>query len=116
MTDILTVTELKKYFVIGQTRGLKGKPITVKAVDNISFSIHEGETLGLVGESGSGKSTIAYTVIGMYHPTSGSLKFQGEELFRPKQKRPLHLRKAIQIVFQDPGSSLNPRRSIKEIL
>jgi peptide/nickel transport system ATP-binding protein len=115
-TDILTVTNLKKYFVIGQTRVVKGKPITVKAVDNVSFSIHEGETLGLVGESGSGKSTIAYTIVGMYHPTSGSVKFQGEELFIADHKRPMHLRKEIQIVFQDPGSSLNPRRNIKEIL
>ena len=115
-TDILTVTDLKKYFVIGQTRLVKGKPITVKAVDSINFSIHKGETLGLVGESGSGKSTIAYTIVGMYRPTSGSLKFLGEELFQAKRKRPLHLRKEIQIVFQDPGSSLNPRRSIKEIL
>ena len=115
-TDILTVTDLKKYFVIGQTKLVKGKPVTVKAVDTISFSVHKGETLGLVGESGSGKSTIAYVIVGMYRPTSGSLKFQGEELFQADRKRPLHLRKEIQIVFQDPGSSLNPRRSIKEIL
>jgi oligopeptide/dipeptide ABC transporter ATP-binding protein len=115
-TDILTVTDLRKYFVIGQTRVIKGNPITVKAVDNVSFSIYEGETLGLVGESGSGKSTIAYTIVGMYHPTSGSVKFQGEELFQADHKRPMHLRKEIQIVFQDPGSSLNPRRNIKEIL
>src|SRR4030043_1188511 len=115
-TDILTATDLKKYFVIGHTSGVKGVPITVKAVDTVSFSIHNGETLGLVGESGSGKSTIAYTIIGMYRPTSGSLKFRGEELFQANRKRPLHLRKEIQIVFQDPGSSLNPRRNIKGIL
>jgi peptide/nickel transport system ATP-binding protein len=115
-TDILTVTDLKKYFVIGQTRVIHGEPITVKAVDNVSFSIHKGETLGLVGESGSGKSTIAYTIVGMYRPTAGSVQFQGEELFKADHKRPMHLRKEIQIVFQDPGSSLNPRRNIKEIL
>ncbi len=116
MTDILTATELKKYFVIGHTGWPKREPVTVKAVDGISFTMHEGETLGLVGESGSGKSTVAYTTIGMYRPTSGSLKFRGQELFQADGKRPLHLRKEIQIVFQDPGSSLNPRRNIKELL
>ncbi len=115
-TDILTVTDLKKYFVIGQTGWPKGEPITVRAVDGISFTVHEGETLGLVGESGSGKSTVAYTTIGMYRPTSGSIGFRGQELFQDSQKRPLNLRKEIQIVFQDPGSSLNPRRNIKELL
>src|SRR4030066_1590940 len=114
-TDILTATDLKKYFVIGHTSRLKGKPITVKAVDTVSFSIHNGETLGLVGESGFGKSTIAYTITGTYRPTSGNLKFRGEELFQANRKRPLQLRKEIQIFFQDPGSSLNPRRNIKEI-
>lgn len=116
-TDILTVTALKKYFVIGRTGWLKRRQtITVKAVDGVSFTIHEGETFGLVGESGSGKSTVAYTTIGIYRPTAGSIKFQGEELFQANGRRPLHLRKAIQIVFQDPGSSLNPRRNIQQIL
>jgi peptide/nickel transport system ATP-binding protein len=115
-TDILTVTDLKKYFVVGHTGWPKREPITVKAVDGISFAMHEGETLGLVGESGSGKSTVAYTTVGMYRPTAGSIKFRGEDLFQNGARRPLHLRKAIQIVFQDPGSSLNARRNVKEIL
>jgi peptide/nickel transport system ATP-binding protein len=115
-TDILTVTDLKKYFVIGHSGILKREPITVKAVDGISFAIREGETLGLVGESGSGKSTVAYTTIGMYRPTEGSISFQGQNLFEGNKRRPLALKKAMQIVFQDPGSSLNPRRSIKQIL
>jgi peptide/nickel transport system ATP-binding protein len=115
-TDILTVTDLKKYFVIGQTGWRDRQNITVKAVDGISFTMNAGETLGLVGESGSGKSTVAYTTIGMYRPTSGSIKFQGADLFQNGSKRPMALRKAIQIVFQDPGSSLNPRRNIKELL
>lgn len=114
--EILTVTDLKKYFVIGRTGWRTRKDVTVKAIDGISFTIEEGETLGLVGESGSGKSTVAYTTIGMYHPTSGIIKFQGEDLFQNGTKRPMALRKAIQIVFQDPGSSLNPRRNIKELL
>lgn len=114
--EILTVTDLKKYFIIGHTPWPEHKPIAVKAIDGISFAMYEGETLGLVGESGSGKSTVAYTTIGMYRPTSGSLKFRGQELFDGQVKRPQHLRKEIQIVFQDPGSSLNPRSTIKEIL
>jgi peptide/nickel transport system ATP-binding protein len=90
-------------------------PITVKAVDGISFSLRQGETLGLVGESGSGKSTVAYTVIGMYRPKEGTVAFDGNDLFAAKE-RPLSLRKEIQIVFQDPGSSLNPRQNVKQIL
>jgi peptide/nickel transport system ATP-binding protein len=114
--DILTVTDLKKHFVIGQKGVVSQVPITVKAVDGISFAMPEGETFGLVGESGSGKSTVAYTVIGMYGPTAGTIRFRGQDLYEAKKKRPLSLRKEIQIVFQDPGSSLNARRTIKQIL
>jgi peptide/nickel transport system ATP-binding protein len=114
--DILTVTNLKKHFVVGKTGWRERQAITVKAVDSISFQVREGETFGLVGESGSGKSTVAYTVVGMYRPTSGIIQFRNKDLFQDNQKRPLSLRKAIQIVFQDPGSSLNPRQSIKDIL
>jgi peptide/nickel transport system ATP-binding protein len=115
-SDILTITNLKKHFVVGKTGLRERQSITVKAVDGISFQVREGETFGLVGESGSGKSTVAYTVVGMYRPTSGSIQFRNKDLFQDNQKRPLSLRKAIQIVFQDPGSSLNPRRTIKDIL
>jgi len=115
--DILTITNLKKHFVIGHTGRMSGRnPITVKAIDGISFSIREGETYGLVGESGSGKSTVAYIAIGMYLPSSGSIRFRNQELFRGKEKRSREFKKAIQIVFQDPGSSLNPRQNIKQIL
>ena len=115
--DILTITNLKKHFIIGHTGRMSGRnPITVKAIDGISFSIREGETYGLVGESGSGKSTVAYITIGMYLPSSGSIRFRNQELFRGKEKRSREFKKAIQIVFQDPGSSLNPRQNIKQIL
>ena len=114
--EILSVVDLKKYFVVGHTKWPRRTPITVKAVDGVSFGVREGETLGLVGESGSGKSTVAYTTVGMYRPTSGKLTFDGQELFGEKGTRPQHLRKEIQIVFQDPGSSLNPRHTIREIL
>lgn len=113
--DILTVSSLKKYFVIGHKGAMKREPITVKAVEGISFAVREGETFGLVGESGSGKSTVAYTTIGMYRPTAGTIAFRGQDLFAAKE-RPMALRKEIQIVFQDPGSSLNPRHSVKQLL
>jgi peptide/nickel transport system ATP-binding protein len=114
--DLLTVTDLKKHFIIGQKGILDREPIRVKAVDGISFAVREGETFGLVGESGSGKSTVAYTVVGMYKPTEGDIAFRGESLFRRDKSRRPGLRKEIQIVFQDPGSSLNPRRTVKEIV
>ena len=85
----MTYTDLKKYFTIGHTGTIKRQPITVKAVDGVSFAVREGETFGLVGESGSGKSTVAYTTIGMYRPTEGIIRFRGEDLFPPKKKRPL---------------------------
>lgn len=116
MAEILSVVDLKKHFAVGHARWPNRTPITVKAVDGVSFRIEEGETLGLVGESGSGKSTVAYTIAGMYRPTSGRLIFRGRELSGEKAGRPPELRKEIQIVFQDPGSSLNPRHNIKKIL
>ena len=117
MSDpLLEVKELEKYFVIGHHGLLRREPITVKAVDGVSFAVHPGETLGLVGESGSGKSTIAYTIVGMYQPTSGTATMRGQDLFANGKARPLSLRREIQIVFQDPGSSLNPRQSIRQIL
>jgi len=106
--EILAVKDLKKYFVTRQG--------TVRAVDKITFSVKEGETFGLVGESGSGKSTVAYTVIGMYRPTEGEILFKGENISCESNRRPKSLKKEMQIVFQDPGSSLNPRRSIRQIL
>jgi len=115
-TEILTITKMKKYFTIGYRDIFKRRPITVKAVDGISFTVKEGETFGLVGESGSGKSTVAYTTVGMYRPTAGHISFRGQDLFEGKNGRSLSLKKEIQIVFQDPGSSLNPRRSVKQIL
>jgi len=116
MTAILEYQDLKKYFVVGHKGMIRREPITVKAVDGVSFAINKGEVFGLVGESGSGKSTVAYTTIGMYRPTSGVISFRGESLFTAEGKRPRHIKKEIQIVFQDPGSSLNPRRSVKQIL
>jgi len=111
--EILKIEKLKKYFHIGKDK--KGL-IYVRAVDGVTLNIKYGETLGLVGESGSGKSTIAYTVVGMYRPTSGQIWFKGKNIGLEASRRPLSSKKEIQIVFQDPGSSLNPRQTIEQIL
>jgi peptide/nickel transport system ATP-binding protein len=113
---ILAVEELKKHFIVGYEGLVRRKPIMVRAVDNVSFSIGKGETLGLVGESGSGKSTVAFTVLGRYSPTSGRILFRGQELPASIEKRPIWMKRAIQMVFQDPGTSLNPRRSVGQTL
>jgi oligopeptide/dipeptide ABC transporter ATP-binding protein len=106
--EILAIQGLKKYF---HTRhGV------VRAVDGVDLSLRVGETLGLVGESGSGKSTVAYNVIGMYKPTEGKLVYQDQELNPKGRPRLLRQKGEIQIVFQDPGSSLNPRRTIGQSL
>lgn len=108
MEELLKVEQLKKHFVT--SRGI------VQAVSEATFSITAGETLGLVGESGSGKSTVAYMVMGLYQPTDGNIRFKDKNIGKYHQKRPLELKKELQIVFQDPGSSLNPRRSVGKIL
>lgn len=102
---ILEVKDLKKYFPLAN-----GK--TVKAVDGVSLKLYKGETLGLVGESGCGKSTIAYTVVGMYGATEGEILYKDVNLAAKGYKRTLEQKGEIQIVFQDPGSSLNSRRTI----
>lgn len=106
--EILIINNLKKYFTTPQ--GI------VKAIDGISFSISQGETLGLIGESGSGKSTVAYTIIGMYEPSDGEIIYRGKNIGQNIFKRPQSLKRDLQIVFQDPGTSLNPSRSIEQIL
>jgi len=109
MTDIiLEVKNLRKFFPTKQG--------TVKAVDGVSFFLTTGETLGLVGESGSGKTTVAQCIIGLYTPTSGEIQFKGQDISQGSKKRPRWLKRDIRIVFQDPGSSLNPKRSVSQIL
>jgi len=113
---ILEIRDLKKHFVVERTGTFRRQSVTVRAVDGVSFDLQAGETYGLVGESGSGKSTIAYILAGIYRPTQGTIRFRGLDLFGEDGKRPLSLKKEIQIVFQDPGSSLNPRRNIAQNL
>ncbi len=109
-TDILRVCGLKKYFPT------KVKNRFVKAVDGIDFTIRPNEVVGLVGESGSGKSTTAYMVMGMHAVSGGSIQFMEQDISMPAKKRSQQLKRDIQIVFQDPGTSLNPQRSVGSIL
>jgi len=116
MNEILVVKGLKKYFPIVSSTLLHKRVNYLKAVDNISFSLEKGEILGLVGESGSGKSTTAYVIVGIYSPTAGEILFKGRNIGVAATKRPLEVKREIAIVFQDPGTSLNPQHNIRQIL
>jgi oligopeptide transport system ATP-binding protein len=109
---LLKVGELKKYFPVKSGILVERTVDHVKAVDDVSFEIGEGETLGLVGESGSGKSTTGYCVLQLMRPTSGSVSFMGRELTTMARNDLREIRKEMQIVFQDPYSSLNPRMTV----
>lgn len=111
---ILEVRNLEKYYF--SNVGIFAKREIVKAVDNVSFSVFEGETLGLVGESGCGKSTLGRTIMQLEKATTGSIKYRGKELTTLSKTELRTLRKEIQIIFQDPYSSLNPRIMIGEAL
>ncbi len=106
---ILEIKNLKKYFSISNNQ-------IVKAVDNVDLEIYNGETLGLVGESGSGKSTIAFVLVGMYEATEGDIIYKGDNIGKAGLHRTLKQKGEIQIIFQDPGSSLNPKRTIGKSL
>ena len=112
---ILEAKEIKKYFPI--KGGFIRKTVAnVKAVDNVSFNMYEGETLGLVGESGCGKSTLGRTLIKLYQPTSGDIIYKGENITDYSRAKMKPLRQDIQIIFQDPYSSLNPRMNVSSII
>jgi len=105
---ILTGHGLKKYF---PTKGG-----VIRAVDDVDFEMEKGEVLGVVGESGSGKTTLGNMIMGIYPPTSGQIAFSGKALPTRAKDRPVELRRDIQMVFQNPASSLNPRRSVRQAL
>ncbi|KAF0820492.1 MULTISPECIES: ABC transporter ATP-binding protein [unclassified Cytobacillus] len=116
MTEVLLeVNQLKKYFPV--TGGLFGrKQGDVKAVDDISFFVNKGETLGLVGESGCGKSTTGRMLMRLIEPTEGKVVFDGKELTSLNSAEMRKMRKEMQMVFQDPFASLNPRHTVEQIL
>ena len=115
MKNLLTVQSLKKYFPL--YGGLLSKVIgQVKAVDNVSFDIHEGEILGLVGESGCGKTTLGRMSLRLMQPTSGNVYFEKADIFKLNRREMASLRPKMQIIFQDPYSSLNPRFTVEQII
>ncbi|MBV9464441.1 MAG: ABC transporter ATP-binding protein [Verrucomicrobiae bacterium] len=115
IVPLLEVQHLKVYFPIhgGVFRKKVGE---VRAVDNVSFRVHAGETVGLVGESGSGKTTVGRAIIKLVQPTAGAIGWKGQDTVRMNARQFLPLRKQIQMIFQDPYGSLNPRMTIASIL
>ncbi len=111
---LVEVSRLTKHFTSGG--GLLRRGTVVKAVDDVSFAVEEGETFGLVGESGSGKTTTGRCVVRLIEPTSGSIVFKGEEVLQFSKRRMREARRQMQVVFQDPYSSLNPRMRAREIV
>lgn len=109
-SPVLEVQHLVKQFPVGKSKNV------VNAINDVSFSIQAGETLGMVGESGSGKSTIARTVLRLTEPTSGQVRFRGTDLSTLSMKQCRPLRSDMQMVFQDPWSSLNPRMRIRQLI
>ena len=111
---ILKVTDLKTYFDV--TKGLFAPKQIVKAVDGVSFEVKEGQTFGLVGESGCGKSTLGRTIVKLYEPESGTIEFDGKDISKIHGKDLKAFRKDVQMIFQDPYASLNPRMTVGEII
>ena len=113
---LLVVRNLKKWFPVRKGILFDRTVDHVKAVDDISFEIHSGETLGLVGESGSGKTTAGYTMLQLLKPTAGSVRFLGSELTTMRRDELRAVRREMQIIFQDPYASLNPRMTVGDIV
>lgn len=113
--NLLEIKHLKKYFEI--RKGFFGKNVRIlKAVDDVSFSIKKGETFGLVGESGCGKTTAGRTILKLYEPTSGQIFYDGNDISKFSEKEMFPYKKKMQVIFQDPYASLDPRMTVGEIL
>ena len=113
--SLLEIRNLKKYFPVGEGFFSRGKG-AVKAVDGVNLTIEEGETVGLVGESGCGKSTLGRTILRLIEPTSGEVNFLGKNLLTMPQRELRDMRRQMQIIFQDPYASLNPRMRVGDIV
>lgn len=116
MAELLEVNDLVKHFPVTKGVIFERRLGIVHAVDGISFVVRRGETLGLVGESGCGKSTAARTILRLLNPTSGNMYFEGEDITSLSRRKMRELRRQMQIIFQDPFASLNPRMSIGSII
>ncbi len=115
-SPIIEVKDLQKFFPLASQGIFSRVKGDNKAVNGVSFSINKGETLGLVGESGCGKSTVGRTILKLYEPTSGSITFEGEDITKYSNSKMKTLRTKMQMIFQDPYSSLNPRHTIGSII
>jgi peptide/nickel transport system ATP-binding protein len=113
---LLEIRNLTKVFPLGESVFGGGAKSEVRAVDDVSFDIHSGETLGLVGESGSGKSTLGRLVLRLIEPTSGSVRFEGQDLLSASSGEMRRLRRHMQIIFQDPFGSFDPRFCVEDII
>jgi len=113
--SLVEIRNLKKHFPVGEGLFSRGKG-AVKAVDGVNLTINEGETVGLVGESGCGKSTLGRTILRLIEPTSGEVIFQGKNLLTMPQRELRDMRRQMQIIFQDPYASLNPRMRVGDIV
>jgi len=113
--SLLEIRDLKKHFPVGEGFFSHGKGV-VKAVDGVNLTVEEGETLGLVGESGCGKSTLGRTILRLIEPTSGAVFFQGKNLLTLPQRELRDMRRQMQVIFQDPYASLNPRMRVGDIV
>lgn len=113
---LLEARNLTKIFPLGESAFGGGAQGEVRAVDDVSLEIHAGETLGLVGESGSGKSTLGRLVLRLIEPTSGSVRFEGKDVLTAGRAELRQLRRHMQIIFQDPFGSLNPRMRVEEVI
>jgi oligopeptide transport system ATP-binding protein len=116
MSALLEVTDLVKHFPVKRGILIDREVDQVRAVDGVSFKVERGETLGLVGESGSGKSTVCRAVLQLVKPTSGSVKFEGREIAGLGRRQMRPLRREMQMIFQDPQASLNPRKRVGQIV
>ena len=113
---IFEVRGLVKHYPIGGGLRLRRSAGFIQAVDGVDFAIHKGETLGLVGESGCGKTTVARTLMRLEEPSAGEALFHGEDIFRADAAHLKHIRRRIQMIFQDPYASLNPRMRVEQII